>query len=191
MSSSNAWKWFFSSVAQSCPTLCNPMDCSMPSFPVHQQLQSLFKLMSIESVMPSNHLILCCPFLLLPSIFPSITFSILQCLSESTICERWRESRSLGQLWLIRFFDKNSQILKHCLIVVFHIGKGTLGFLDGLDRKESACNAGDLDSILGLGRSPEGGHDNPLQYYCPKNPGGQRSLVTVHEDSKSWAQLSN
>ena len=112
-------------------------------------------------------------------------------LSESTICERWRESRSLGQLWLIIFFDKNSQSLKHCLIVVFHIGKGTLGFLDGLDRKESACNAGDLDSIEGLGRSPGGGHDNPLQYYCPKNPCGQRSLVTVHEDSKSWAQLSN
>ena len=45
----------FSLVAQSCPTLCDPMDCSTPGFPVHHQL----KLMSIESVMPSNHLILC------------------------------------------------------------------------------------------------------------------------------------
>ena len=43
--------------------------------------------------------------------------------------------------------------------------------------KESACNARDLDSILGLGRSPEGGHDNPLQYSCPENPHGQRSLA--------------
>ena len=63
------------SVAQSCPTLCNPIDCSMPGFPVHHHLtisRSLHKLMSIESVMPSNHLILCRPLLLLPSVFPSI-----------------------------------------------------------------------------------------------------------------------
>ena len=57
----------FSSVAQSCPTLWDSLDCSTPGFPVHH----LLKLMSITSVMPSNHLILCCP-LLLPSIFPSI-----------------------------------------------------------------------------------------------------------------------
>ena len=61
-----------SSVAQSCPTLCDPMDCSTPGLPVHHQFRSLHKPMSIESVMPSNHLILYCPLLLLPSIFPSI-----------------------------------------------------------------------------------------------------------------------
>ena len=44
-----------SSVAQSCPTPCDPMDCSTPGFPVHHQLRSLLKLMSIASVMPSNH----------------------------------------------------------------------------------------------------------------------------------------
>ena len=53
-------------------TLCNPMDCSTSGFPVLHQLPELAQLMSIESVMPSNHLILCCPLLLLPSIFPSI-----------------------------------------------------------------------------------------------------------------------
>ena len=62
-----------SSVAQSCPTLCNPMDCSTPGLPVHHQLlEFTLKVMSIESVMPSNHLILCRSLLLLPSIFPSI-----------------------------------------------------------------------------------------------------------------------
>ena len=72
-------------VAHSCPTLCNPMDCSMPGFPVHHQLPELLKLMSIESVMPSNHLILCCPFLLLPSILPNIrVFS-----NESVLHIRW------------------------------------------------------------------------------------------------------
>ena len=44
----------FSSVAHSCPTLCDPMDCSMPGFPVHHNSWSLLKLMSIDSVMPSN-----------------------------------------------------------------------------------------------------------------------------------------
>ena len=60
-----------SSVAQSCPTLCDPMDCRMPGFPVHHQLLEPTQLMSIVLVMPSNHLILCHPFLLLPSIFPA------------------------------------------------------------------------------------------------------------------------
>ena len=62
----------FSSVVQLCLTLCNPMDCSTPGLPVHHHSQSLPKLTSIESVMPSKHLILCRPLLLLPSIFPSI-----------------------------------------------------------------------------------------------------------------------
>ena len=47
----------------------NPMDCSMPGFPVPTNSQRLFKLMSIEMVMPSNHLIFCCALLLLRSIF--------------------------------------------------------------------------------------------------------------------------
>ena len=59
-------------VTQSCPTLCDPMDSSTPGFPVHHQLLELTQLVSIESVMPSNHLTLYCPLLLLPSIVPSI-----------------------------------------------------------------------------------------------------------------------
>ena len=59
------------SVAKSCPTLCDLMDCSTPGSSVLHHSQSLLKFMSTESVMLSNHLILCC-LLLLPSIFPSI-----------------------------------------------------------------------------------------------------------------------
>ena len=60
-----------------------PMDCSMPGFPVHHQLLELTH--SIKLVMPSNHLILCCPLLLSPSIFPSIGgFS-----SQSAFRIRW------------------------------------------------------------------------------------------------------
>ena len=47
----------------------------------------------------------------------------------------------------------------------------------GSDSKESACNVGDLGLIPGLGRSPGGGHGNPLQYSCLENPLGQRSLM--------------
>ena len=61
------------------------MDYSTPGLSVHHHSQSLFKLTSIESVMPSNHLILCCPLLLLLSIFPSIrVFS-----NESALRIRW------------------------------------------------------------------------------------------------------
>ena len=74
----------FSSVAQSCLTLCDPLNHSMPGLPVHHQLPEI-KLMSIESVMPSSRLILCCPLLLLPPIPPSIrVFS-----NESTLRMRW------------------------------------------------------------------------------------------------------
>ena len=74
-----------SSVTQSCLTLCNPMNRSTPGLPVHHQSWSLPKLMSIELVMSSNHLILCHPLLFLPSIFPSISiFS-----SESALHIRW------------------------------------------------------------------------------------------------------
>ena len=75
----------FSSVAQSCPTLRDPMDGSTPGLPVHHQLQSLLKLMSTESVLSSNHLILCRPLFLPPSIFPSNrVFS-----NVSSLCIRW------------------------------------------------------------------------------------------------------
>ena len=79
------------SVTQSCLTLCNSLYCSMPGFPVLHHLLNLLDLMSIESVMPSNHLILCCP-LLLPSIFPSTrVFS-----NESALYIRWPKYRSFS-----------------------------------------------------------------------------------------------
>ena len=74
----------FSLVTQSCPTPCDPMDCNTPGFPVHHQLLQLAQTHVHQSVMPTNHLIFCCP-LLLPSIFPSIrVFS-----SESVLCIMW------------------------------------------------------------------------------------------------------
>ena len=86
----------FSSVAQSCPTLCDPMTCSMPGLPVHHHLPSSLRLMSIESVMPSSHLILCCPLLLLPSIFPSIRVFSSESVLQSMWPKHWSFSFSIS-----------------------------------------------------------------------------------------------
>ena len=79
-------------VFQSCPTLCYPIECSTPGFPSFTVSGSLLKLMSIESVMPSNHLILCCPLLLLSSVFPSIRVFP----KESAVCTRCPKYRSFS-----------------------------------------------------------------------------------------------
>ena len=58
--------------------------------------------------------------------------------------------------------------------------------------KESTCNAGDLGSIPGWGRSPGEGNGNPLQYFCLENPmDGGACWATVHGVVKSWTQLSD
>ena len=132
-----------SKVAQSCPTLSDPMDYSLPGPPsigVSRQEYwsgvplpsptiswSLLRFMSIQSVMLSNHLFLCCPLLLLPSVFPSI----------------------------------------RVLPISWHFSSG--GFPGGSDGKESAYNVGDPGSIPGLGRSLGEGNGNPLQYSCLEN----------------------
>ena len=75
----------FSSVARSCPTLCDTMNHNTPRLRVLLNSRRLLKLMSIESVMPSSHLILCHPLLLLSPSPPSIRdFS-----NEPTLCMRW------------------------------------------------------------------------------------------------------
>ena len=97
--------FFFSSVTQSRPTLCNPIDCSTPDFLSIINSWSLLKFMSIELVMSSKPLILCHPLLLLPSIFLSIRVF----LTESVLHIRWPKywsfsiSPSNKYSWLISF----------------------------------------------------------------------------------------
>ena len=132
----------FSSVTQLCSALCDPKDCNMAGFPVHYQSWSLFKLMSTESVMPFNHLILCHPFLLLPSIFPTIkVFS-----NETVLHIRWPECWSFsfsispsnvysGQIsfrmdWFISLLSKGlSRVFSNT--TVQNINSSALNFLYG------------------------------------------------------------
>ena len=111
---------------------------------------SLLKLMSIELVMPSNHLILCCPLLLLPSIFPS---SIRVFSNES--------------LWLISLLFL---IYYTAVSIYYNSIYSFMGFPGGSDGKASVYNEEDLGSSPELGRSPGEGNGNPLQYYCLENP---------------------
>ena len=82
------WRICVCSVTKSYPTICDPMDSSTSGFPDFQYLPEFAQtnvLLSFESVMPSNHLVLCCPLLFLPSIFPSTrVFS-----NESVLHIRW------------------------------------------------------------------------------------------------------
>ena len=94
----------FSSVAQLCPTLCDPTDCRTPGFPI-TMCQSLLKLMSIESVMPSTHPILCYPLLLLPSTFPSIRVF----LNESVLCITWSKYWSFS--FTISLYNEYSELI--------------------------------------------------------------------------------
>ena len=99
----------FNSVTQSCPTLCVPMDCSTQASLSITNSQSLFQVMSIESVMPSNHLILCHPLFLPPSIFARIrVFS-----NESVLPIRW------PKYWSISF--SSSPLSEYSGLISFRI----------------------------------------------------------------------
>ena len=123
------------------------------------------KPISIESVMPSNHLILCHPLLLLPSIFPSIrVFS-----NESALCIRW------PKYWSFSFNISPSNE---------HPGSSA--------GKESTCNVGDLSLIPGLGTSPGEGTGNPIQFSSLEIPMDREAWwATVYGVAKSQTWLSN
>ena len=111
--------------------------------------RSSLRLTSTESVMPSSHLILCRPLLLLPPIPPSIRVISNESTLRMRVLHHTKHYSTLSSLFCIQ-----------CT---------TLYFPGGSDDKESVCNAGDLGSIPGLGRSLGGEHGNPLQYSCLEN----------------------
>ena len=110
-----------------------------------------------------------------------------------------------GELRFYNMENKNVQHLRGGM--AFCIGRWRLlwkcclgyaiwPFINGSHGKASACNAGDLGSIPGLGRSPGGGHGNPLLYSCLENPHGQRSLIgyspwgCIESDTTEWQSIA-
>ena len=112
----------FSSVAQSCPTVCDPMDCSTPGLLSITNSRSLLKLMTIESVMPSNHFILCRPLLLPPSIFPSIKVSS----NESVLHIRCPKDWASGRMHWWKFCSFNTVLPCPPSLVSFPSSAGRL-----------------------------------------------------------------
>ena len=144
--------------------------------------QSLPKLMSIESVMPSNHLILYHPLLLPPSIFPS-----LRVFSSESVYQRTNTSSppAIEQTgWLLC-----CSVFSLFFILYWSIVDLLPSWPSG---KEFTCNAWDLGSIPGLTRVgfPWGGNGNPLQYSCLGNPMDRGAWwAIVYRVTKSWTQL--
>ena len=100
----------FSSIAQSCPTLCDPMDCSTPGLPDHHQLPKLIQTRGYRVDDAINYVILCRPLLLLPSIFPSIRVFY----NESALIIRW------PKYWSFRFSISPSN--EHPGLISFRMG---------------------------------------------------------------------
>ena len=179
----------------------------MPGFPVHHHSWSLPKLMSMETVMSYSHLILCCPLLFLPSVFPSIrVFS-----NESALHIRWLKYWNLSfsisppnkysglisfridwfdflaVQWilksLLQHHSSKTSILQCSALFIIQLSHlyTSMGFPHSSSGKESSCNTGDLDSIPGLGRSLGEGKGYPLQYSGLEN---SRNYI-VHGGAKS------
>ena len=93
--------------------------------------------------------------------------------------------------------DDGRHLLNQTMLMIYPCVPCTRGFPGGSTSKESACNAGDLGSIPGLGRPPGGEHGNPLQYSCLENPHRQRSLAGYspwgrkESDTPEHAQILN
>ena len=107
------------SIAKLCLTLCDSMDCSTPGFPVLHYLWSFLKLMSIEWVMQFNHLILCRPRLLLPSIFPNESFFLFQWVGflhlVAKVLELWFDLLAVQGILksLLQHCNSKASILQH------------------------------------------------------------------------------
>ena len=194
------------SVAQLCPTFCSAWTAAHQASPSFTISWSFLKLMSIESVMPSNHLIFCHPLFFLHSIFTSIrVFS-----NESAFCIRWSKywsfiSPSNEYLGLTSFrihrFDLlavqgtlGSLLLKSLLLTLLKSQFKSInslalsllyeGFPCGSAGKEFACNSEDLGLIPGLGRSPGEGKGYPIQYSGLENS-MDCSLTSIHDYLKN------
>ena len=155
-----------SEVAQSHPTLCDPMDCSLPGSSVHGIFQArVLEWVAISSSWGSSQ----------PRDRTWIRQRLYRLSHQGSYSlthhkvAQWQSSTPLGFL-----LDLNGCLQSH------------MDFPGGSDSKASVYNVGDLGSIPGLGRSAGEGNGNPLQYYCLENPMDRGAWqATVHWVAKS------
>ena len=182
---------------QSCLTLCDPMDCSLPGFSIHGIIQARI----LEwFAMPSSR-DLPNPGIEPASLtFPELATGSLPLVSSGkpfvmlTNCDTYRalgtevfssdlliENTKGREMKKKDLFMMHEYIYSWLHITLSHscilMQEFALGFPGSSNGKESVFNVGDLGSIPRLGRCPGEGNRNPLQYSCLENPYGQRSLV--------------
>ena len=122
-------------------------------------------------------------------VYPVITFAykwkqVCKMFALFGIAKDWEKLKYPIKIWFTT--------VSHCIAVdcwskyyvLYFVNYVLYSIPGGSDGKESACNERDLSLILGLGKSPGGGHGNPFQYSCLKKPHGQRSLVSY----SPWGQ---
>ena len=193
------------SVAQSCLALCNPIGCR--SMPILHHLLELIKCTCIESVMPPNYLVHCHPFSSCPQSFPASGFFSSESAIHIMWPKYWSFSFSISPFneysglisFRIDWFDlltvqgslksllqhqsSKPSVLWHSAFFMVTCSHPflTKGFTGSSVGKESACSAGHPASVPRSGRSPGGGHGNPLQYSCLENPKDREAgRATVH-----------
>ena len=181
-----------------------PMDCSMPCFPVHHQLPELAqtRVRWVGDAFQPSH----------PRSPSPPTFNLSQhqgLFSWVSLRIRWPKyevSASASVLpmntqdwsdlgwtgWISLLSKELSRVLSNTTVQKHQFIGTQLGFPGASEVKASACNAGDLGSIPGLGRSPGEGNGNPLEYSCLENPmDGGAWWATVHGVAKSWTRLTD
>ena len=163
---------YFCPASQSCSTLCDPMDCSTPASLSFTISQRFLKLMSTESVMPSNHLILCYP-LPLPLTASGCFLFFFFFLVLSIYC--YKPLSPHPHACVLRHVTPWTRACQVPLSIDFSrqeywsglpFSSPVLGFPGGSDGKASTCNAGYPGLIPRSERSPEEGNGNPLRYSC-------------------------
>ena len=153
------YKYRLSSVTQSCPTLCDPMNCSTPGLPVHHQLPEFTQTHAhrVSDAFQLSH----------PLSSPSPASNPSQ---HQSLFQRVNSSHEVVKVLIDNRYIWASQVV---LVVK--------------NPPASAGDVRDMGLIPGLGRSPGGGHGNPLQYSCLKNLMDRGSWwATVHRVARSW-----
>ena len=197
------------SVAQACPTLWDPMDCSMPCFPVFHYLLEFAQTHVHwvgDAIQPSLPLLPTSPPALNLSSISVFLFQWVSSLHQVAKVAELLASASvfpmniqgwfpLGLTGLMSLLSKGlSRVFcsttgwKHQFFsLLYGPSLTSVGFPCGSAGKESACNVGDLGLIPGLGKSPGEGKGYPLQYSGPEN----FMDCMVHEVAKSWKWLGD
>ena len=125
-----------------------------------------------------------------PALLQSVPLTLEQTTFNPYV--HWKLPDTHRQVWLSLLWCHFSCLLGPGVHKLLFVASVNYGFPGGSDSKASICNAGDMGSIPGLGKSPGEGNGNPLQHSCLESPVDRRTWwATVHGMAKSQTRLSD